>query len=689
MMCSPVAVRYWVIFCLFIPMFSSSILTCPPCKCTLTKANCSNLDLMEVPQLPVTIRTLDLSNNRLGNLSSRTFRNVSSHIETLKLSHNFINDIDRDTFNDSVNLVNLDLSDNRFSSPTKVFRALAATKLQLLDLSNTSLHFSNFSTLKLLSSVPIRTLNLQDNSLKVLDGSLKNSCPNLQKLILTGNFIRKISFSDVQYKLKELYIDENVLTEVPSFCLKESYTTAALPALRTLSISANLMTSLRHLNHSKLCVQNIETLLMDNNHFFRISENAFTGFPKLRTLSLNMINTKRLIIHQTAFNSTSLQNLTLGTIQKIFTVSDNMFDYCGNLSSLTLAGVSFYKWPLQKMRKLFSSLLKLKHLTLFNSQISLIPTHFLPNVQNLVYLDARKNFLSSWQSVAFKNATALKTLILSYNHITHLNESFLPTFLWKQIEILDLAFNPFDCSCELYWFRKWLNKNSYKVKTYPKVYFCKSPSKYKDRMLSNYNPSYRECHPLPTLTIALISCACVLVFLAVLAVILYRNRWHIKYYIYLLRAKQGYKQIPGDDRFVYDAFVAYNSTDRIWVISKLKEFLEAQHNMKLCLHERDFSAGRLIIDNIIENIQLSRKVILILTDEFAKSQWCQFETLMAQNRFFEQGASSLVLVMLEDVSSRHLNGPLSLLLQSMTYIEWSKDPAGNEMFWGKLLESLQ
>nr|WBP49899.1 Toll-like receptor protein [Mimachlamys nobilis] len=692
------AVLRWYLLafvCVSIPVMVTSIahVICPPCKCTRTMADCSGLRLSYIPTLPDTIKVLNFSMNRLGNLSSYTFYNIRG-IKTLNISDNYINDVAKDTFSGDLSQVleELDLSDNQFTSPTRVFRALSSTSLLRLSLSNTSLHFSNFSALEPLANVPLRRLDLGGNSLKILKGNLTKSLPKLQTLDLTENFIASITLADLHEELEELNIDENILKDFPSICLKKNSDISSLPRLRILSLSSNLMTTLRGLNNSKPCLQNLETLILDNNHFFELGDNAFSGLPKLQTLSLDLVSARRLSIDRSVFNSTSLRSLTFGSFQQGISLGDSLlkiFNFCPNLTYLKLSGVSFSKWTQDIMRKLFAPLTKLKYLSIVNTDIRNISAPFLPEMQNLVYLNFRDNYISSWMSSVFQNATSLKTLVLSNNHITHLNESFLPQFLWENIRILDLSFNPFDCSCELYWFKKWLDNNSERLKNYPKIYFCKSPSQYKDKRLKDYDPSYRDCHPISTVTIAMIVSGCVLVALISIAVILYRNRWHIKYYIYLLRSKQGYKRIPGNDNFVYDAFVAYNSTDRVWVISKLREFLENQHGMKLCLHERDFNAGRLIVDNIVENIRQSGKVMLILSNEFAKSQWCQFETLLAQNRFFEEGASSLVLVMLEDVNNRYLNGPLSLLLKSMTYIEWSKDPVGKEIFWNKLLDSLR
>lgn len=671
-------------------MLTSARTSCYPCKCSLdyTVADCSDLHLSNIPKLPETIEILDLSNNLLRDISSKTFLHVIG-IKKLKLSNNFIQGIAKDTFSKTLNrdLVDLDMSNNPLESPTEVFRALAVTKLEYLDLSNTTMHFSALSTLDPLSMVPIRVLNLQNNVFKIIKGNLTKCLPKLETLIISANLIKKISFSDVHENIIELDLDMNIFSTIPSFCLNT--TRPALPGLKKLSLSANLITSLKGLYKLKQCLQNLETLLMDNSHIFEIQNNTFAGLPNLRCLSLDRINSQRLTISSTAFNSTSLRSLTLGTVQREIKFEADIFHLCPNLTSLRLAEISFQKWTDKNLRKLFAPLLELTDLSLVKAQMMNIPIGFLPRIQKLTYLELSNNFLSSWQSKVFENATSLQTLILKSNMITHINESFFPEFLWKQIEVLDIAYNPFDCSCELYWFRKWLNTNSHKMKNYPKMYFCKSPSKYKERRLISYDPSYRECHPLPTLTIVLIVIACVVVTLVTVVAIVYKHRWHIKYCIYLIRSRREYQPIPGDDPYIYDAFVAYNTSDRVWVISALMEFLEKKHGMRLCLHERDFSAGMLIVDNIIDKFNVSRKVILVLTNEFAKSQWCKFETLMAQDRFFKNGASSLVLLMLEDISSSNMNGPLSLLLQSTTYVEWTKEPAGNDVFWKQLLQSMK
>jgi toll-like receptor 13 len=64
--------------------------------------------------------------------------------------------------------------------------------------------------------------------------------------------------------------------------------------------------------------------------------------------------------------------------------------------------------------------------------------------------------------------------------------------------------------------------------------------------------------------------------------------------------------------------------DRKWVHEKLVPVLEEEYGHTLCIHCRDFEVGKLIVHNTVENMKESRKVILVMSNAFARSEWCQF-----------------------------------------------------------------
>uniref|UniRef100_A0A8C3B7B0 TIR domain-containing protein n=1 Tax=Cairina moschata TaxID=8855 RepID=A0A8C3B7B0_CAIMO len=48
-------------------------------------------------------------------------------------------------------------------------------------------------------------------------------------------------------------------------------------------------------------------------------------------------------------------------------------------------------------------------------------------------------------------------------------------------------------------------------------------------------------------------------------------------------------------------------------------------NLKACYHERDFIPGKTIIENMVESIQGSQKIVLVLSPDFVQSRWCLLE----------------------------------------------------------------
>ena len=111
--------------------------------------------------------------------------------------------------------------------------------------------------------------------------------------------------------------------------------------------------------------------------------------------------------------------------------------------------------------------------------------------------------------------------------------------------------------------------------------------------------------------------------------------WRIKYL--LARYRLGKNQPEVVNKFEYDAFLSYSSADEVWVLQQLVEKLEKEGQFRLCLHERDFQIGRPIADNIVFSLEQSSSCIIVLTEKFSQSYWCNFEAHVAHHMFQEQG----------------------------------------------------
>ncbi|KAJ8311979.1 hypothetical protein KUTeg_009352 [Tegillarca granosa] len=83
-------------------------------------------------------------------------------------------------------------------------------------------------------------------------------------------------------------------------------------------------------------------------------------------------------------------------------------------------------------------------------------------------------------------------------------------------------------------------------------------------------------------------------------------------------------------KFKYDFFVSHSNVNRDWVNNYLLHQLETKlHDndiaFKGCIADRDFTPGNTIIDNIIDAVKHSCKIIFVITADFITSRWCDFE----------------------------------------------------------------
>nr|KAG5688999.1 hypothetical protein BaRGS_005543 [Batillaria attramentaria] len=173
------------------------------------------------------------------------------------------------------------------------------------------------------------------------------------------------------------------------------------------------------------------------------------------------------------------------------------------------------------------------------------------------------------------------------------------------------------------------------------------------------------------------------------AVLLYRYRWHIRLVLY--EALRGNPQAKWRHRrpeeFQYDLFVCYDSTDLGWVIGHLMPMLERDMGLRLCVHQRDFLLGNNITDNIVDCLATSKRVLAVLSPEFAQSQWCQFELELCLRHVIEND-DVMVLVMLADVPPRDMSGAMLALLKTTTYVEWGEGDDAKELFWHRMSRAL-
>jgi CheY-like chemotaxis protein len=96
----------------------------------------------------------------------------------------------------------------------------------------------------------------------------------------------------------------------------------------------------------------------------------------------------------------------------------------------------------------------------------------------------------------------------------------------------------------------------------------------------------------------------------------------------------------------YDAFVSYSRADRDWVHRVLVPGLEAG-GLRLCLDSRDFVPGAFSLTEMERCVRESRRMLLVLTPAYLRSEWTRFEAALAQTLDPDAGQRRLLPILLE------------------------------------------
>uniref|UniRef100_H3A000 TIR domain-containing protein n=2 Tax=Latimeria chalumnae TaxID=7897 RepID=H3A000_LATCH len=591
-----------------------------------------------------TLRNLKLSQNKIKRVwlckykrdtGARMGQNSSclQNLEYLTFQYNRLSAIPGHSFSYLVNLKFLSLAVNELNFINKT-AFVGLTKLKFLTLSNNAIGEVFDETFKDLHSLSV--LKLRNNRISVLYNNTFHCLKNLQILDLGGNPIKRIAEASFRGLggLQNLYLDRNKLDNLHSGIFKN------LTSLKILDLTSNL------LSYSKT----------------QLSSPPFLHLKTLRMLKLD---------HQQPYG--------------LQIMPSNLFEGLGSLRSLYLPG--------NKLRILntqpFWPLVNLTHLDLNNicSGEQILPNNTFTSLVNLKILYLTNAGLSRVSKGLLANLKNLQTLVMSENMIRTINKDSLDGL--HQLQNLDLRFNPISCTCDNSWFHNWSITSNTQIVL---LHHMACPNS--DPTTSNFFSFDTSICAIDLGLLAFCSSAPILLGFVMVSMAYSKGRWYFRYGYYLLQAwlRETELQKKGF-RHRYDAFISYNSRNEEWVANHLESKLETEGPpyFKLCLHYRDFEAGKAITSNIVDSIYSSRKTICIISRHYLVSEWCSMEIQVALYRLFDEHNDVLILVFLEDIPDHVLSSYYRLrkIVRKKTYLKWPSDQAGQKLFWAKLKDALK
>lgn len=409
-----------------------------------------------------------------------------------------------------------------------------------------------------------------------------------------------------------------------------------MPTLRSFNVSTNQLTSLQDLASLTREFKQLKVLDVSHNMLGSAEESRNCNW---------MQNITQVIAHHNRFKSGALQCLPT-------TVQFLDLSYC-DLDQLDMA--------------YFQQTISLKELLLSENKIKFIP--------------------SGWRS------HSLQSLALDGNSFGLISMGSFQDM--PQLSRLTAGNNPFHCTCDLHAFlQDTISKGKVNITDWPENYKCYHPEALLNTAVANFFPGHVACDIRLIIIICVATTAAVVLVLMLICYI-FNVPWYIKATYQILRAKYRAHQEGASGKsqiYVYHAFISYSHPDADWVRDQLLPCLEnSKPPYRLCIHERDFMPGKWIIDNIIENIESSEKVIFVLSHHFVNSDWCNYELYFAQQRAIGKTFSDVILVVKEPIDPESLPSKyckLKKMLNTKTYLEWPQQAKQQTFFWAQLRSCL-
>lgn len=684
-----------LVFSLLLQVSSES---CPAfCQCFNETASCEKIKhLNYIPKFPSKVRYLTFIGATLPIINIPILSNLTNlKLEVLKLQYSSIQIITPNALSHLRYIKELDLSGNRNMTVENVINAvtgICSNGLTSLILNDLLWKNESYELYNALFRLKLKKLSMNRNSLKFLNFThINKTLPLIERLEVSLNWIEKIE-THFLINLEHLDLSYNFFQLNDTF-FGENENRCFFPKLTYLDLQSNNIISYQNCFH---CLEQLRHLTLSKNPAKRIYNDSFVQLHSLKVLRIMDSGTRIYSIQPLAFKSNSLEVLDFSGNNFDFASSgsvgvdffpNEIFKYLPNLRIINLSR-NIFCLRTNYLQTMLLHLSNLTKLIVRHCNLPSLPKHIFYKLPKLKIIDFSFNDIKRWNGLeVFRDTTSIRHINLSSNYISAFVEDWFPRLLQSSIREVDLSGNPFSCCCKNLWFRKWVSKNPQMFKNYPEKYVCETPVELEGKLLKDYFPSGSQCANINILLVTFTTLCIIGIFFTIFASILYKARWHIRHAIYLYRVKRkGYEQLESNENFQYSGFVVYSEKDATWVHKKLIKMVENDRR-KLCIHQRDFEVGKVIVDNIVDNIARSKKVVLILSRAMMKSEWCLFEIKLAHKRFLKRD-DSLLIIMLEQIPLYEMPNSLHNLLTVSTYLSWSNETLVEDNFWEKVRKFL-
>lgn len=139
----------------------------------------------------------------------------------------------------------------------------------------------------------------------------------------------------------------------------------------------------------------------------------------------------------------------------------------------------------------------------------------------------------------------------------------------------------------------------------------------------------------------------------------------------------------GESPELFDAFICYCHNDFDFVFEMIRQLEQTDHNLKLCVFDRDVLPGTCVWTIASELIEKRcRKMVVVISDDYLDSEACDFQTKFALS--ISPGARSKRLI---PVVYKPMKRPFPSILRFLTVCDYNR-PATQAWFWRRLAKAV-
>ncbi|KAL3842825.1 hypothetical protein ACJMK2_020809 [Sinanodonta woodiana] len=712
------------LFMVIYMVYANSV--CPTsCECTVDDETVNLRCRRTIPDtLPLNTRVVNITDLEYKNLTQYHFNHVRwANVTKLYLVRGSVRSLFENTFWNIRNLTHLQISfPVLFYLSPFAFRHL--TQLRSLDLSR-SYYISVFKVAQALNITEF-TNTLEELNLQFLSSSWIKEELNATFFLLLQRFsIKRLDISHSYVKnvdsialsllgasLEELLMVDLDLTFV--FHSDTSFEQALFPHLQLCDISY----SRTYLDISKTISNTVSYYdclfaLFQASDLIMNNINLETVITQ-ENVTYKSVNCKRDIKGRFELKNNRIRLLAIKfdpnmPMYREVDLSNNGLEYLSlNLTShLTILNwISLSQNNLGAMENytefvdLFAHNLDLEYIDVSFNYLKRLPHNFFLNNRKLKTIIINNNLLTS-HLFRIDHLKKLENFDISNNKILFLDSNFLQTFekisfemVLNNLDIRQLAINLtgniFQCECDTKSFIEWILTTRVTL-VQRESYICemqKNVIKINDNSPSDIEQICERTKIILMATLISFFSAGILVILGIILICSYMRSLKLRHIKFLIQKYR--KEDPPNKHLV---FLSFCNSDRDFVyryiIDELKDTLSARLAASkddiVCIGDIHFEPGRYILDEIIRCTESCSVVLLVVSEAFCKSHFCDFEALCA---LLEK--KPIILMFLEDVDPKCMSKIMHKHFQRYTRVRWTRNGDEFELVpsWGKVCDSI-